>query len=759
MNGTLVTVADLDLPVQRSLVPRPWGTEGGCCMAHDGTACEHHRPGVQEIHERMSRTRSAGTSAGASTPAKPPGASGKPRRGAVRPPAGAPGHRKDVASPASRPGDRIRSASRRLRRLPRGRLAAGAFGVLVLALTLPSLVPGGSTGAQRTNPAGVGFEDFSFAANGVKAPTGRKPEAAKLWFADGSWWGDLFRPSRDAYTINRFEPATQDWIDTGAIIDDRNVTRADVLWDGEHTYAITGGTDPLSDKHAAVLDRFSYHSVTRTFTMDEGFPIRITDGGSETFVLARADDGQLWVAYTNQRAVYVTHSLGNDREWTRPFPIPVPQAASLTADDVAAVIAYEGHIGVMWSDQADGAMYFAEHANGAPDDAWSVSTAIQGPGLADDHLNLKTLQRDPAGLIFAVVKTSRNDSPDATPDDPLIVLLVLTRSGVWEQHVVGTVEDDATRPLLLIDTDQRMLHVFFSSPCCSGGTIYTKSSSLDRIAFPPGPGTPFMQSTTNRLNNPASTKQNVSAATGLLVIASDDRNDRYMHNFLPLTGSPTAQPSPAPPLAPASSRPGQASAPATIGTRAFADDFEAGDLAAWTRVAAGPASLATVDPTSGRQGQAAAHLVAGDEPAAYAIARMTLPAPQTALAVDLDVKIRRAGPPGGNVPLLRLFEADGKRLLSIYRQNEPQGRLWVGQPTGRAATFARLDLDTWGHVAVEIRAPESAGDRRIAVRLDGQLVAEVPDTSGGRPIASIQIGNESPGQPFDIFVDDVRVAR
>ena len=648
---------------------------------------------------------------------------------------------------------------RRLLALPKAALAAGAFGILVAVLTLPSLVPGGSVTDERVNPAGAGYEDFSFAANGVKAPTGRKPEAAKLWFADGSWWASLFRPTKDAYTINRFDPEMHQWIDTGAIVDDRNVTRADVLWTGQYVYAISGGTDPVSDKHAAVLDRFSYDSVTRTYAMDDGYPIRITDAGSETFVMDRAEDGQLWVAYTHQQAVYVTHSLGSDREWTRPFPIPIPQARSLTVDDVAAVIAYEGHIGVMWSDQSDGAMYFAEHANGAPDETWVVSTAIQGPALADDHLNLKTLHRDPAGLLFAVVKTSRNDTPDATPDDPLIVLLVLTRSGVWEQHVVGTVADDATRPLLLIDTDHRRLHVFFSSPCCSGGAIYTKSSDLDAIAFEPGLGSPFIQSTTNRLNNPASTKQNVTAASGLLVIASDDRNDRYMHNFLDLAGSPVVQPSLAPPLAGTTPRPGQEPDPGTDGLLLFTDDFERNGLKAWTRVEAGPDSVVTVDSTSGRQGQSAAHLAAGTDPAAYAIARVSLPTAQRALSIDLDVKVHLEGPSGGNVPLVRLFDAKGKRILSIYRQNASDGRLWVGQPAGRAPTQGRLDLDTWGHLALEIRVPASGEGREISVRLDGQLVAEVPDTGGGSAVASVQIGNDSEQQPFDLFVDDVRIAR
>jgi hypothetical protein len=655
---------------------------------------------------------------------------------------------------------RIKAAVRRIAKLPIPVLAALAFAILVLALTVPSILPGGPASAGPASPAGVGYQDFSFAANGVKAPTGRKPESSKLWFNDGFWWGSMFRPTRDAYTINRFDKATQSWVDTGTIIDDRNVARADVLWDGSHLYAISGGTDPTSSKHATVLDRFSYDGVTRSYSMDRGFPIRITDGGSETFTLDRADNGQLWVTFTHLQTVYATHSLGDDRDWIRPFPIPVRQATDLAPDDISAVIAYEGHVGIMWSDQTDGAMYFAEHTNGAPDDAWSVSAAIQGPALADDHLNLKSLRRDPAGLVFAVIKTSRNDAPDAQPDDALIVLLVLTRAGLWEQHVVGTVGNDSTRPLVTIDTDHRQLHVFYSAPCCSGGTIYTKTVSLDKIEFPPGVGTPFIRSKSNRLNNPASTKQNVTAQSGLLVIASDDRDDRYMHNFLELNGPAVAHPSPAPPLPGASAGPvADPGVDASPGTLLFNDNFESGSLGRWEKVQTGPGSIANVDTNAGRYGQAAAHFSAGSEEGSFASARVALKSPQTTFAVGLDVKVHLEGPSEGNVPLLRLFDAAGNRLVTIYRQNLADGRLWVGAGSDHAPTQAKLDLDTWGNLAVEVHPNGRDAGSIVSVRLDGRLVAQVPAPGMVNPTSIIQIGNDSKNQPFDLYVDDVRVTR
>src|SRR3970040_3178956 len=100
-------------------------------------------------------------------------------------------------------------------------------------------------------------------------------------------------------------------------------------------------------------------------------------------------------------------------------------------------------------------MYFASHPNGADDASWDCSTAIQGPGLADDHMNLKALRDDPAGRVFAVIKPSLNDAPEADPTGPLIMLLVLQADGTWDQYVVSRVVDCQTRPLLLLDHARR----------------------------------------------------------------------------------------------------------------------------------------------------------------------------------------------------------------------------------------------------------------------------------------------------------------
>ncbi|MEY2580496.1 MAG: large repetitive protein, partial [Ilumatobacteraceae bacterium] len=67
----------------------------------------------------------------------------------------------------------------------------------------------------------------------------------------------------------------------------------------------------------------------------------------------------------------------------------------------------------------------------------------------------------------------------------------------------------------------------------NGGAIYYKSTSLADRKFETGFGTRFIRlgaSTTSLVNNPSSTKQAVTSASGILILASDDCAQTYMFN-------------------------------------------------------------------------------------------------------------------------------------------------------------------------------------------------------------------------------------
>lgn len=396
---------------------------------------------------------------------------------------------------------------------------------------------------QAADPVQAGYRDFSYPAGtgGNSEVTGDKPES-KLWWNDGFWWGILWNTPSNAYHIYYLNLATQDWIDTGVAVDDRNASRADVLWDGQHLnivshifYDSSGVLTPAGER--GEFYRYSYDAGTNTYSLDAGYPVEVTLGKSETLVVEKDSIGRLWVAYTEGKKVMVNHStVGDDHTWGTPYALPLTEATKLSNDDIASLIAYDGRIGVMWSNQASGIMYFAVHLDSALDSVWqSVSVYAPGGAAADDHMNLKSLQTDDLGGVFAVVKTSfSNDT------DPLINLLVCRKgtncavSGNWKPYVIYTKVEDHTRAILLIDTTNRMLHVFSTSPKF-GGAIYRKSSSIDTIQFAAGDGTPFIQSATDKtINDATSTKQSVNSTTGLVVLASDINTYKYLHNYLSL---------------------------------------------------------------------------------------------------------------------------------------------------------------------------------------------------------------------------------
>jgi len=185
---------------------------------------------------------------------------------------------------------------------------------------------------------------------------------------------------------------------------------------------------------------------------------------------------------------------------------------------------------VMWGNQNNMTYYFATHADGAGDMTWQSSVALAIPEGADDHINLKALSGDPAGRVFAAVKTSLNSS-----NDPLIFLLVLKPDGTWINRTFSPVSEQQTRAIVTIDEQNRMLYMFATAPCCSGGTAYYKQTSLDTLSFPLGPGSSFMQSASDVcINNVSSTKQNLTSATDLVVIAGADCTDSYFHNKIDL---------------------------------------------------------------------------------------------------------------------------------------------------------------------------------------------------------------------------------
>jgi hypothetical protein len=182
-------------------------------------------------------------------------------------------------------------------------------------------------------------------AAGYRHTYRKKPEV-KTWWNDSYWWGSLYNNVAQAYHIYRLNLATQDWVDTGVMLDDRNYSLADALWDGQHLYIAshifnTNAQPTTSPNTWGKLYRYSYNSTTKTYSLDTGFPVYITNGRSEALVLAKDSTGRLWVTYVESSKVMVNHSLGSDTAWVVPYVLPVSASTvSVSSDDISAIIAF-----------------------------------------------------------------------------------------------------------------------------------------------------------------------------------------------------------------------------------------------------------------------------------------------------------------------------------------------------------------------------------------------------------------------------------
>ncbi len=445
--------------------------------------------------------------------------------------------RQDAASPARRPPSRRAGIAVRL-----------AVLVAVAAVTASAPAPAAAASGD------IGYESRSF--SGTATPTGTKRAESKLWWNDGFWWAHMWDTGSGEFGIFKLDTATQTWTAIGVPVDTRSHTHADVLWDGRHLYVASHkyvrDEDPAVAGSPSYLYRFRYDAVGKRYALDPGFPVMINKYATETLVIDKDSTGTLWATWQQGNQIYVNATAGDDRIWGVPFALPVAGTA-VTVDDISSVAAFGGNkIGVMWSNQgrSGGGVYFAVHVDGQPALAWEPSRMVAaGRGYADDHINLKALHSDGSGRLFAVVKTSFGSSTQ-----PLALLLARDpATGEWAHHRVASVAECPNRPMLVIDGENRALHVFYTAPAppsyfCTpkGGAILKKTSSLDAISFSSGSGTPvILDADSAKVNNASATKQNVTRTSAIAVLAVNTATDRYWHEYEPALPAPRPPPPPA----------------------------------------------------------------------------------------------------------------------------------------------------------------------------------------------------------------------
>jgi PKD repeat protein len=373
----------------------------------------------------------------------------------------------------------------------------------------------------------------AFIPVGTDGQTTDKPQS-KLWFNDGAWWGIL--PDGAGMSFYKLVNGTlvkQTF--AGAQIDTRNASRADVLSDGMTLYVLMYRGAATSKLH-----KFSYNPTTKAYTQLSGFPVDVPlAGGKESATLAKDSTGKLWIAYdptipgataavcgsvTNLPDAQIRVLWSADHTSWSAFNEVVVQTP-VCGDDLAAVVAFNGRIGVMWSNQKAGNFGFRVHVDGDPETTWGP---VETFGTnSDDHVHLTVT---PEQDILAATKAEGNA-------DEINLYMRSHLTNKWEGPFFIT--SGATRPVVVYDSDNKDVYVVYTTTSGTSAIGYKRAQFADLLFDEPAVG--LLVPGVN-LDDATSTKQVVNATTGLLVAAkeSDATGTNIHYAFVTFNHPPVA---------------------------------------------------------------------------------------------------------------------------------------------------------------------------------------------------------------------------
>jgi hypothetical protein len=415
--------------------------------------------------------------------------------------------------------------------------------VVVTAFLSGLLVVWASTARAQTSPS-------------IPIGTGHtldKPQS-KLWYTVHpttgavTWWA-ILSDSVDLYfhkLVNgvlqkqTFPHGTEDH----ARVDADNTARADVLWTGTHLFVLLcKGTTPSGSEQCnspLSLSKYTYNPDTQIYTRATGFPaggISIPiSSGSESATIAQDSTGRLWIAYDPGTAIRVLWSdPSNHTIWTTTGGGLAINAQAINSDDLAAVVAFNNSIGVIWSNQSNESMRFRIHRDGDAVNTWqSEELVAQGGDIADDHINL-AVTKD--GDILAAVKSS-----SSSPDNTTNLFVRWYNDGSWDGPFFVTA--DSSRANVVFDQTTQDVYVFYTGSFDSGPrTISYKVANLSQLLnLMDSDEIDLISVSGQDINNVTSTKQAVCGTTGLLVVAKDQLTSSTSRAYYEFALEPDAAP-------------------------------------------------------------------------------------------------------------------------------------------------------------------------------------------------------------------------
>ncbi|MET1232074.1 MAG: hypothetical protein ABWY52_04390, partial [Candidatus Limnocylindrales bacterium] len=123
------------------------------------------------------------------------------------------------------------------------------------------------------------------------------------------------------------------------------------------------------------------------------------------------------------------------------------------------------------------------------------------------------------------------------------------------------------------------------------------------------------------------------------------------------------------------------------------------------------------------------------------------------------IQVQQEGISGGNVPVVRLYDAANVRLLTVYRQNLTNGQIWATDGTNRYQSSGLLPLNAWGRLKVHFIAAGS-GASTVELWLNTTKILTATNANiASSGVRTIQIGNDTSRQTFTLVADDVLVTQ
>jgi hypothetical protein len=195
--------------------------------------------------------------------------------------------------------------------------------------------------------------------------------------------------------------------------------------------------------------------------------------------------------------------------------------------------------------------------------------------------------------------------------------------------------------------------------------------------------------------------------------------------------------------------------PASAAT-VFSDGFESASFSAWSTVQTAGDGKAAIESTIVRTGTVAAQLSESSTAGSKAYVRKTFDAAQQDLTASGDFQVVAEGASGGNVPFFRFLDPTSARVVSVYRQNAT-GAIGLTFANGtRGSTTGKLALATWAHIALHVITAGTAST--VQVSLNGtQIFSSTTQSLGNAGVSTIQIGNDTAAQAFNLVADTIDV--